>query len=432
MLTLSFPLADAWNNANRDVKMPERRFWKVMGHAMGKDAVKEWEKSENLPDSIIKEIDMLVWQYVPGAMFVVFGGLSCLIFQLISDCSQLFVLILACQLLSNVLTRFKRRGGKPSLEENLLGSLSVIGRGSKGMCSLSLIVCGFSTSGMYIFLLYYYLPPVITSFVNFLYLLLILPPFVYQFAFWYAILERLPSFINCWGNGFSRGENLSLPTGGLYGFIASCVYTYIFFLFLEDINYNITFFFSNISDRSELICLTLLSLISLVYIALILYTVKKRRKRESTDDICKDNMRIPSAFFIHWMSSFSIYTAKIHPPIMGNLLLRFIIFIIIGVLCLIVFFVPDWWRFLESRYLNLNLLAKAVLKFLPGFVLILLGYSLAFGIKGKIFTVVVPAYLIVCTLITFLAIYTTYRKEQLHKAQESCKANNINHNEEKK
>lgn len=200
---------------------------------------------------------------------------------------------------------------------------------------------------------------------GYIYLLLLLPPFIYQFIFWYVMLRRFPSFFYCWKNGFSRSKSFSLPTGGLYAFIVSCVYSYIFFHFFE-----------NVSQLRELTFLLLLSVISFFYIGLILHTVKKWRKKEIIEDIYRDNFRIPLAFSIQLMSSLPFYMFSIRYPIPdASFSLYLILHLSLVIVYLIVFFIADWLRFLDNRYPSHPLapLRAYILFLLPFFGLVFLG-----------------------------------------------------------
>jgi hypothetical protein len=251
---------------------------------------------------------------------------------------------------------------KLELERELLDIASFI-RSPKEMCSAPLFFTAFLIPGSYLFFLQS--TYVTKSPLGYIYLLLLLPPFIYQFIFWYAMLRRFPSFFYCWKNGLSRSKSFSLPTGGLYAFIVSCVYSYIFFHFFE-----------NVSQLRELTFLLLLSVISFIYIGLILHTVKKWRKKEIIEDICRDNFRIPLAFSIQLMSSLPFYMFSIRYPIPdASFSLYLILHLSLVIVYLIVFFIADWLRFLDNRYPShpLTPLRAYILFLLPFFGLVLLG-----------------------------------------------------------
>ena len=79
-----------------------------------------------------------------------------------------------------------------------------------------------------------------------------------------------------------------------------------------------------------------------------------------------------------------------------------------------------------------NGLTKKSLNYLPLFVFLLLVDLLTSILWRKDVFYLVLALSIIAVFLMCLEIGVTYRKKQLSRAQESCKANSINHNEEKK
>lgn len=364
---LSFSLNNDYHEANKGIEVPEQTFYKINCKFFGEDPVKWWERYKNLPESTSKEIYKLFWWINPGLYLWLLGIVVFCIFWLISVYSQLFAIILAGWVLGWLLNRISIKSKwlskkKPNLERELLDIASFI-RSPKEICSALLFFTALLIPGLYLFFLQS--TYVTKSPLGYIYLLLLLPPFIYQFIFWYAMLRRFPSFFFCWKNGLSRSKSFSLPTGGLYAFIVSCVYSYIFFHFFE-----------NVSQLRELTFLLLLSVISFIYIGLILHTVKKWRKKEIIDDICRDNFRIPLAFSIQVMSFLPFYMFSIRYPIPdASFSLYLILHLSLVIVYLIVFFIADWLRFLDNRYPShpLTPLRAYILFLLPFFGLVLLG-----------------------------------------------------------
>jgi parallel beta-helix repeat protein len=367
---LSFSLNNDYHEANKGIEVSEQPFYRIMSRRMGEeDPVKWWERYKNLPESTTKEIYKLFWWSTPGLNLWLLGIVLFGIFWLISVYSQFFTIILAGWVLGWVLNSISIKSKwlsekKLNLElERELLDIALILRSPKEMSSAPLFFTAFLIPGRYLFFLQ---STYVTNFpLGYLYLLLLLPPSIYQFIFWYAMLRRFPSFFYCWKNGFSRSKSFSLPTGGLYVFIVSCVYSYIFFHFFE-----------NVSQLRELTFLLLLSVISFIYIGFILHTVKKWRKKEIIDDTCRDNFRIPLAFSIQLMSSLPFYMFSIRYPIPdASFSLYLILHLSLAIACLIVFFIADWLRFLDNRYPShpLTPLRAYILFLLPFFVLVLLG-----------------------------------------------------------
>ena len=364
---LSFSLNNDYHEVNKGIEVPEQRFYKINCKFFGEDPVKWWERYKNLSDSTSKEIYKLFWWISPGLYLWLLGIVLFGIFWLISVYSQLFTIIVAGWVLGWLLNSISIKSKwlsekKPNLERELLDIASFI-RSPKKMSSALLFFTAFLIPGRYLF--FFQSTHVTKSPLGYLYLLLLLPPFLYQFIFWYAMLRRFPSFFYCWKNGLSRSKSFSLPTGGLYAFIVSCVYSYTFFHFFE-----------NVSQLRELTFLLLLSVISFIYIGLILHTIKKWRKKEIIEDICRDNFRIPLAFSIQLMSSLPFYMFSIRYSIPdASFSLYLILHLSLVIVYLIVFFIADWLRFLDNRYPShpLTPLRAYILFLLPFFGLVLLG-----------------------------------------------------------
>jgi hypothetical protein len=409
-LAVSFPFA-AWSNAK--VKEP---FWNVIVEVKGNPAFKNLgDYYKNLPDSLTKRIEILLWWYLPGIFFstlcIFFFG----IFYIISIYSRFFTIIFVGWILSNISTKFKWKSKNPDIEKKLLTLPLAIEGGVKGVFVYLFIFGGFVISGVFIFGLFYLFP--CTKAINTLYLLLLSPPGIYQFVFWYAMLMRISSFIYCWKNGFPRREGFSLPAGGLYAFITSCVY------------FCALFAFGNQLRDWKWIYLPLLSVMSFVYVVLILHTIKKWKKKETADDMRKDNIRLPLAFFVQLLPSFVVFY-KVNPICSKDPLLYIMLVIGVAMVTSSLFFIQDWRNFLTQRYGNG--LTKESLSYLPLFVFLLLADLLASILWRKDIFYLFLAISIMAVFLMFLGICITFRKKQLSRAQESCKANNINPNEGKK
>lgn len=413
-LAVSFPFA-AWSNAK--VKEP---FWNVKAEVEGNPAFKNLgDYYKNLPDSLTKRIEMSYWWYLPGIFFsalcIFFFG----IFFIISIYSRFFTIIFVGWILTNIFTKFKWKSKNPDLEKELLSLSLAIKGGAKGLYVYILIFGGFVISGAFILSLFSQFPS--TKAVNILYLLLLSPLCIYQFVFWYAMLMRSPSFIYCWKNGFSKAKSFSLPAGGLYAFIAGSLYICALFAFanqLRDWKWVLEMDFPLI---------VLSSVMSSVYFVLILYTIKKWRKKETADDIRKDNIRLPLAFFVQLLPpSVLFYKAD---PIYNEHPLYIMLFIGVAIVTSSLFFIQDWRNFLTRRYENE--LTKKSLSYLPLFVFLLLVNLLTSTWIRDIFFLIL-ALSIIAVFLMCLEICITYRKKHLSRIEESCKANNINHNEGKK
>ena len=423
---LSSLLNDAYHiyEANKGVELQDRKYYKVMPRVIGKVVggeeyqLKWWERYKNLPDSTTKKIILYLILSLPGLYLWFLGLLIFGIFLLFSIYSLLFALVLIgwllTMLLKHALPKFKQwNEKKPDIERELLKLASF--KSPKGLCSILTLFMAFLITGDYIsFLLSTYIP---SSPINFPYLFLVFPPFLYRFIFWYSFLRRLPSFIHYWEDGSSRSTNYVLPTGGLYAFIASCIYA--------------TFFPSFFNSR-ELIYLLLLLLMGFVYIFLILHTIKKWRTKETLGNVYRDNLRIPLALFIQLMSYLLFYKYKLEYPIPeASPLLYLILFLSLTVVFLILFFIPDWLRFLDRKYATNPPLRVYILFLLPLFVLLFLGNFVMSVLweEGSMFLTFVSLFLIVVVFVLLLATglqISINRKKQLSRAKESRKANSIN------
>lgn len=406
-LVVSFPFAAWWE------KNAEQPFWNVIAEVEGTPALKNLGKYlKNFPDSLTKNIAIFFWWYLPGLLLsslciFVFG-----VFYVISIYSQFFTIIFVGWILNNISTKFKWKSKNPDIEKNLLTLPLAIEGGIKGFFICLFIFGGFLSSGVFIFNLFYQFP--CSKAINFLYLLMLSPPGIYQFVFWYAMLKRFPSFIYCWKKGLSQSKSLSLPMGGLYAFIISCIYVCALLAF---------------HLRNWKWIYLLLSFTSFVYIVLILQTIKKWMKKEIVADIRKDNIRLPLAFFVQLTPLFLAFHRGDSICSENSLLCAMLLFGF-GVSLSSLFFIQDWWNFLKHRYGSG--MRRESLRYLPLFVFLLLADFLAFILgSGYFFYLFLPLSIIAVFLI-FLEIAIRKKAKQLSRAKESCKANSINHNEEKK
>jgi hypothetical protein len=409
-LVVSFPFA-AWSNAK--VKEP---FWNVIAEVEGNPTFKNLgDHYKNLPDSLTKRIEISLWWYLPGIFFsllcIFFSG----VFYVISIYSQLFTIIFVGWILNNISTKFKWKSKSPDLEKKLLTLPLAIEGGVKGVFVYLFVFGGFVISGVFFFSLFKQFS--FSKAINLLYLLLLSPAGIYQFVFWYAMLMRISSFIYCWKNGFPRSEGFSLPVGGLYAFITSCAYVCALFAFANQLR------------AWKWIYLPLLSVMSFVYLVLLLHTIKKWRKKQTADDLRKDNIRLPLAFFVQLLPSFVVFY-KVNPICSKDSLLYIMLVIGVAMVTSSLFFIQDWRNFLTQRYGNG--LTKESLSYLPLFVFLLLADLLASILWRNDIFYLFLAISIMAVFLMFLGIGITFRKKQLSRAQESCKANNINHNEGKK
>ena len=413
-LAVSFQFA-AWSSAK--VREP---FWNVIAEVEGNPAFKNLgEYYKNLPDSLIKKIEVSFWWYLPGIIFsalcICFSG----IFYVISIYSQFFTIIFVGWILNNISTKFKWKSKNLDIEKKLLTLPLAIKGGAKGLYVYLLIFGGFVISGAFILSLFSQFPS--TKVINILYLLLLSPLCIYQFVFWYAMLMRSPSFIYCWKNGFSKVKSFSLPAGGLYAFIGGSLYICALFAFanqLRDWKWIL---------EMDLSLIVLSSVMSSVYFVLILYTIKKWREKETADDIRKDNIRLPLAFFVQLLPPFVLFYKA--DPIYNEHPLYIMLVIGVSIVTTSLFFIQDWRNFLIQRYGNG--LTKKSLSYFPVFAFLLL-VNLLTSIWIRDIFYLILALSIIAVFLMCLEICITYRKKQLSRAKKSRKANSINHNEEKK
>jgi hypothetical protein len=446
LFLFGFPLGYAWESANKDVQIPERQFWKVAAKVMNKDLAKEWAEYRTLPNSITKMILKLIWWYGPGVTLSLLGFFCSGIFLLVSIHSLFFTIVLVGWVLSSIPTKNKYGADEPTLEKRLLilgsRSFSVMDTEKGNYTSLLIFTsfCFLGTFYMYqlfnyiFFLLNFQLNnpsyPTAEFYIDLLCLLLISLPLVYLFAFWYAILRRLPSFLHCWENGSSGSRGFSLPKGGICAFIASCFYASNLVQNREELRDLLCLFFTGNNDPgfilssflgvsvAHILVISFFS-ISIVYIHGILQTMKKWWRKELPNDICRDNIRIPFAFLV---------LLAFLPPFEGKEnFFDFTSLLVLGTWLLILFFIPDWKRFLENKYSDS--LAKYILTEISLLVFLFLALELIviFGLSSIVFYLIL-ALSIILIFVPFL----DYRKKQLSRAQESRRANSINQNEEKK
>jgi hypothetical protein len=137
---------------------------------------------------------------------------------------------------------------------------------------------------------------------------------------------------------------------------------------------------------------------------------------------------LPLAFFVQLLPPFVLFYKA--DPIYNEHPLYIMLVIGVAIVTSSLFFIQDWRNFLTQRYGNG--LTKKSLSYLPLFVFLLLVDFLASILWRRDIFYLVLALSIIAVFLMCLEICITYRKKQLSRTQESCKANSINHNEEKK
>nr|QNO56020.1 hypothetical protein PFDBEHGB_00011 [Methanosarcinales archaeon ANME-1 ERB7] len=371
LLGLVFGYAIRLNVMEKPKEVP---YWRAIGVAKKVNIDEEWEEIESLPESLTKKWHKFLWWFVPGLILSVFGftfSIFFFVFTLYSTYTGVLLLPFGVWLLRNayltirtkrkdhILPEIKKGYG---FEEKLLSAVSSITKSDKGLYALLNFLVGLMWSAPFVFIGLGSLDITIpdpSAFVtnNFLllilYLLFLIISQVYLFYFWYAIARRLPDFINLWQTrDFSKKINtILLPR---LGFPISLV-SWLLIVFFP---------FSMLKLPIPLLSFFLLSLIMFYSILSIFSFIRKRRRETNPKYLYKDNVRIPI------ISAIPLISMGLLTHHLG--VLTFFACLCLFFLIILYFYLPDWQRFVISKYPS-HSFKKGILQYhIPFFILLVL------------------------------------------------------------